>query len=143
MKSEIKPWGSYEVLYEDDFCKVKKIIVKPQQRLSYQYHVHRKEIWIVTQGFGELLLDGEPMHVLPNRQYVIPFHAPHRLSNLGDTDLELIEIQTGTYFGEDDIVRLVDDYDRADFPAQQADDQELSEELPAEAPLSVEDGQQT
>ena len=90
---EHRPWGSFEHLLDTDYCKVKEIIVKPDQRLSYQYHHKRSEAWVVVQG-------------------VATVRMKHRVRNDKEEDLIFIETQTGTYFGEDDIVRLEDDYGR-------------------------------
>jgi len=108
------PWGTWEVLDESDSkFKVKKIVIKPGQRLSYQKHFKREENWFMAQGLAEVTLDDE-IHNLKAGQWIhIPFEAKHRIKNPSDTeDLIFIEIQRGTYFGEDDIVRFTDDYGR-------------------------------
>jgi mannose-6-phosphate isomerase len=107
-----RPWGSFTVLDDGAGWKVKRIEVLPRQRLSYQKHQHRQEHWTVVQGTGTVVLDGVT-HVVPAGQaIVIPCGAAHRMCNDGDTLLVFIEVQTGTYFGEDDIIRLEDDYGR-------------------------------
>lgn len=114
-KFQITPWGSWTVLEDAPNFKVKKIIVKPGNRLSYQKHFKREEFWIVVQGQAEVLLDGE-LHSLTSGETIhIPKESLHRVSNKNGNadDLIFIEIQRGDYFGEDDIVRVDDDYGRA------------------------------
>lgn len=108
-----KPWGKYEVLHSDDFCQAKLITIKPQQRISYQFHYRRQEHWTIIRGVGEITINGEVQMVGPQTPIQIGYHVLHRLANTSETeDLVFIEIQTGEYFGEDDIIRLDDDYDR-------------------------------
>jgi mannose-6-phosphate isomerase len=113
MKDEsIRPWGNYEVLLDTPKCKVKRITVKPHQRLSYQYHHKRAERWVVVQGTLTVVLD-DIFHTLNYGDDIyIPQGAKHRAWNQTDETVQFIETQIGTYFGEDDIVRLSDDYDR-------------------------------
>lgn len=107
------PWGTWEVLLESTECKVKRITVEPGQRLSYQYHHHRRENWVIVSGVATVTLNGMD-HVYPAGEVVtIGFEVPHRVANQGADRLVFIEVQQGTYFGEDDIVRLQDDYGRA------------------------------
>ena len=109
---EERPWGSFENLLDEDYCKVKRIIVKPGHRLSYQYHHKRSEAWVVVQGYATVTLDDEYI-VYKNGEIVdIPVGTKHRVENRSKEDLIFIETQTGTYFGEDDIVRIEDDYGR-------------------------------
>lgn len=109
----IRPWGNYEILLDADYCKVKRIFVKPNQRLSYQYHHKRQEAWTVVSGTAEVTLDDNIITVKAGETILIPLGAKHRMANPSDKeDMVLIEVQTGTYFGEDDIVRIEDDYDR-------------------------------
>ena len=110
--SNNRPWGKYKVLLEDKKCKVKKITVNPGQRLSYQYHEKRKETWTVIKGNLTIILDDEKLFRSPGQSIKIPLGAKHRAWNETEDVIEFIEVQTGTYFGEDDIVRLNDDYDR-------------------------------
>lgn len=113
MNTEIKPWGSYEVLYEDGNCKVKKLVVKPQQSLSLQYHYKRQEHWVCVKGVAEIVMGNQVGTLYPQDSIFIPYHAVHQLSNVSETeDLIVIETQTGEYFGEDDIVRLDDPHNR-------------------------------
>ena len=107
-----RPWGEYEILLNDDRVKVKRIRVKPNKRLSYQYHNKRREQWIVVKGNLTIVLDDEKVFRGPGESIHIPLGAKHRAWNETDEDIVFIEVQTGTYFGEDDIVRLEDDFDR-------------------------------
>lgn len=107
-----RPWGSYEVLSEADDFKTKTITVKPGKRLSYQRHEHRSEHWFVVRGTGTVVLDGADKPVAAGDAIDIPVGTAHRMCNTGDEDLVFVEVQTGTYFGEDDIVRLEDDFGR-------------------------------
>jgi mannose-6-phosphate isomerase len=110
-KSE-RPWGRYEVLQEGATYKVKSIHVNPGKRLSYQRHQKRSEHWYVTDGSGEVTLDGKVQVVSRGSIIEIPQGMLHRISNTGDRELIFIEIQTGSYFGEDDIERVEDDFGR-------------------------------
>ena len=109
---EHRPWGSFENLLDEDYCKVKRIIVKPGQRLSYQYHHKRTEHWVIVQGEATVTLNYEEYEYHIGDVVEIPVTTKHRVENKLDKDLIFIETQTGTYFGEDDIVRLEDDYGR-------------------------------
>jgi mannose-6-phosphate isomerase len=110
-KSE-RPWGRYEVLQEGATYKVKSIHVNPGKRLSYQRHQKRSEHWYVTDGSGEVTLDGKVQVVSRGSIIEIPQGMLHRISNTGSSELILIEVQTGSYFGEDDIERIEDDFSR-------------------------------
>ena len=107
-----KPWGTYENLLDSTECKVKRIVVKPEQRPSYQYHFKRSEVWVVVGGSGIVTIEGEDMSVSAGSTITVPIRAKHRIKNTGTEDLVFIEVQLGTYFGEDDIVRVEDDYER-------------------------------
>ncbi|MCK4762630.1 MAG: phosphomannose isomerase type II C-terminal cupin domain [Candidatus Aminicenantes bacterium] len=109
---EDRPWGSFEILHEEDYLKIKKIIVKPGNRLSLQSHKKRSENWVVTRGSAVVTLDEEEIPRSANQAVFIPAGAKHRIANVGEEDVVFIEVQTGTYFGEDDIVRYEDDYRR-------------------------------
>jgi len=109
---EDRPWGTFENLLDTKYCKVKEIIIKPNQAPSYQYHYKRSEIWIITGGVGLLTLDDEDKEVTYGDIIKVPVGCKHRIRNISNTDLKFIEVQLGEYFGEDDIVRLKDDYDR-------------------------------
>jgi mannose-1-phosphate guanylyltransferase/mannose-6-phosphate isomerase len=110
---EHRPWGSFEVLRDTDDFKSKILRVAPRQRLSYQSHQHRSEHWVVVKGNPEVVLDGEVLRPRPGEAVYIPRGARHRIANPTDDWVEIVEVQLGTYFGEDDIVRYEDDYDRA------------------------------
>ena len=108
-----RPWGQYEVLADDDVAKVKRITVLPGQRLSYQRHARRSEHWVVVAGEGLVTLDGADRVVVPGDAVDVAIGAAHRIANPGNQPLVFIEVQRGVYFGEDDIVRLDDDYGRS------------------------------
>lgn len=107
-----RPWGSYTVLEDASDHKVKRIEVAPGKRLSYQRHERRAEHWFVVRGEGVVTLDGEVHRVAAGTAIDIPLGAAHRIENPGDDLLVFIEVQHGVYFGEDDIVRLEDDFGR-------------------------------
>ncbi len=109
-----RPWGYFETLSLGDRFQVKRIVVKPGAALSLQSHVHRSEHWIVVQGSANVTVDEEVKLVAENQSVYIPLGAVHRLENPGKVDLHLIEVQTGAYLGEDDIVRYEDIYARAE-----------------------------
>ena len=109
---EYRPWGFFENLYEDKFCKVKKIIVNPNQRLSLQYHLHRSEHWLITRGIATVYLDGQLNRLKTGMSIDIPKKSKHYVQNKTKNPLVIIETQLGTYFGEDDIIRMDDPYDR-------------------------------
>lgn len=112
MFKEDRPWGHYENLLDADYCKVKRITVRKGQRPSYQYHHKRSEHWVVVQGSALVTIDDdEKTHEVGDHIFV-PVGSKHRIENVGEEDLIFIEVQCGTYFGEDDIVRVSDDYNR-------------------------------
>jgi len=113
MEKSDRPWGSYEVILDEPNYKVKRIIVKPGQRLSYQYHHKRQEQWTVIEGEAYVTIEGSSEIYRVGESIHIPIMAKHRVANKGEKDLVFIEVQTGTYFGEDDIVRIEDDYNRS------------------------------
>ena len=108
-----RPWGSYQSVDNGDRHQVKRIIVKPGGRLSLQKHHHRSEHWIVVRGAARVTVNELVKTVHENELIYIPIGAVHRLENPGKIQLELIEVQTGSYFGEDDIIRIEDDYRRS------------------------------
>lgn len=108
-----RPWGSYQVLLEGAFYKIKQIIVKPQKRLSLQKHFHRNEHWIVVRGSAVVRVNEREFVLNRNESTYIPMGSVHRLSNEGKIDLVIIEAQVGEYLGEDDIVRIDDDFYRS------------------------------
>jgi len=107
-----RPWGWYEDLSVGPTFRVKRLCVNPGGQLSLQYHHHRSEHWVVVSGEGEVTRNEEVLTLGPNESILIPQGAHHRLRNRGDEPLELIEVQFGSYVGEDDIVRLEDVYGR-------------------------------
>lgn len=107
-----RPWGTYTVLEEAPNFKVKRIEVLPGKRLSYQKHSQRAEHWFVVEGTAKVTLDGKHITISAGEAIDIPIGAAHRVENPGNEDLIFIEVQRGTYLGEDDIVRLEDDYGR-------------------------------
>jgi mannose-1-phosphate guanylyltransferase/mannose-6-phosphate isomerase len=115
-KSHLKvhrPWGSYQSVDIGDRFQVKRIVVKQGGRLSLQLHHHRAEHWIVVRGTARVTIGDEVKLLYENESIYVPSGARHRLENPGKIDLELIEVQTGSYLGEDDIVRIEDDYHRS------------------------------
>jgi mannose-6-phosphate isomerase len=110
---EHRPWGFYEVLLDDktDY-KVKRITIWPGKRLSLQYHLKRKEHWIVVAGRAIATVHKKEVRLSPGESIDIPFQAHHRIENIGNEPLVFIEVQQGEYFGEDDIVRIEDDFGR-------------------------------
>lgn len=108
-----RPWGSYQSIDQGSRFQVKRIVVKQGGRLSLQLHHHRAEHWVVVRGTARVTVDDEVKTVHENESVYIPIGARHRLENPGKIDLELIEVQTGSYLGEDDIVRIEDDYRRS------------------------------
>ena len=109
-----RPWGTFTVLDEGENFKVKKIEVLPGKRLSYQKHSQRAEHWVVVQGTAKVTLDGNEIIVETGQAIDIVIGAAHRVENPGDVPLLFIEVQRGKYLGEDDIVRLQDDFGRAE-----------------------------
>jgi mannose-6-phosphate isomerase-like protein (cupin superfamily) len=112
MDSEQRPWGAWYVLDEGPGYKVKRIEVRPGQRLSYQTHEQRSEHWTVARGTATCTLDGETIEIKTGESTDVAIGTPHRIANVHDEDLVVIEVQRGDYLGEDDIVRLDDDYGR-------------------------------
>jgi len=106
------PWGGYMVLLDDEKYKVKKLIINPKKRFSLQYHNKRNETWTIVKGKLKITVDKyEKIYSYGNTIFV-PIGTLHRIENIGDEVAEVIEVQTGTYFGEDDIVRIEDDFGR-------------------------------
>lgn len=108
-----RPWGSYESFSQGAHYQVKRLIVKPQARISVQYHHHRSEHWVVISGMAKVRVGDQYLTLSENQSIFIPVGVVHSLENPGDINLEVIEVQSGTYLGEDDIVRLEDHYGRA------------------------------
>lgn len=112
METGERPWGTYTVLEENKNYKIKRIEVHPGQRLSLQMHHHRSEHWIVVSGTAKVTCDGKEAIYNINESTFIPMGTSHRLENPGVIPLIIIEVQSGEYLGEDDIIRFEDDYQR-------------------------------
>jgi mannose-1-phosphate guanylyltransferase/mannose-6-phosphate isomerase len=108
-----RPWGSYTSLHQGDRVQVKHIVVKPGERLSLQMHHHRAEHWVVAQGTAKVVCGDEQLMLSENQSVYIPLGSAHRLENPGKIPLHVIEVQSGSYLGEDDIVRFDDHYGRS------------------------------
>ena len=107
-----RPWGYYIVLADEPDHKVKRIVVKPGKRLSLQRHQKRAEHWYIIKGNATVTLDEQKLDLTKGQAVDIPRGSVHRIENQGKDDMAFIEIQTGDYFGEDDIERLEDDFGR-------------------------------
>jgi mannose-6-phosphate isomerase len=112
MIKENRPWGAYTIIKEADDHKVKTITVEPMRRLSYQTHEKRSEYWVIVSGSGTVTLDGTTSACVAGDAFVIEQGTAHRIENLYNEPLVFIEVQLGSYFGEDDIVRIEDDFGR-------------------------------
>lgn len=111
-KTSYRPWGGYSSVLMGDRFQVKKLFVKPGKKLSLQKHHHRSEHWVVVRGTAEVTLDGKVVMLAENESIYLPLGCTHRLANPGKIELELIEVQTGSYLGEDDIIRIEDEFGR-------------------------------
>ena len=109
---ENRPWGYFQVLSDEPSHKVKRIVIFPKQRLSLQRHSHRAEHWNIVKGEALVIRNQETIYLSAGQSVDIPKAAKHRIQNLGDENLIFIEVQSGDYFGEDDIERFEDDYGR-------------------------------
>ena len=109
---EERPWGKFEILVDEKYCKVKKITVNPGGRLSYQYHYKRSEVWTVVSGVATMTLDDVVENYYYGETILIPQGTRHRVENKDNTPLVIIEIQTGDKLLENDIIRLEDIYNR-------------------------------
>ena len=107
-----RPWGMYEVLAEGEGYKVKRIEVRPGHRLSLQMHQSRSEHWVIVAGEALVTLDEREIRLCANEEAIIPQRTKHRVANPASTPLVFIEVQCGSYLGEDDITRFEDDYNR-------------------------------
>ena len=112
-KRVYRPWGYYQSMDLGSRHQVKRIVVRPGGRLSSQKHFHRAEHWVVVRGTAEVTINDEVRALHENESVFLPMGSVHRLANPGKIDLELIEVQTGSYLGEDDIVRFDDVYNRS------------------------------
>jgi len=115
-RSDERPWGRWDVVFAENDYRVKRISVRPGARLSYQTHRQRSEHWLIVRGSALATLDGKEIRMKPGDALDVPVGAAHRVANTGAEELVILEIQRGAYFGEDDIVRLHDDYGRAAEP---------------------------
>jgi len=113
METEHRPWGYYEVLADAPDHKVKRIVVFSGKRLSLQRHRRRSEHWYILQGQALATIDDRKITLCPGQAVDIPVGASHRIANRGAVDVAFIEVQTGDYFGEDDIERIEDDFGRS------------------------------
>lgn len=109
---DIRPWGEWQVLDEGEGFKVKRIVVRPHQRLSYQTHEHRAENWVVAKGTCTAVIDGEVVVARAGESIYVEIGQAHRITNMHEELLVIVEVQLGAYTGEDDICRLEDDYGR-------------------------------
>ena len=113
IESEERPWGRFFVIHDQPTYKLKRLEVDPGGRLSYQFHHKRSEAWTIIDGVGDITLDGKTKKYKAGETILIPQGVKHRIENKQQQQkVILIEVQTGTYFGEDDIVRIEDDYNR-------------------------------
>jgi mannose-6-phosphate isomerase-like protein (cupin superfamily) len=101
-----RPWGTWEVIDQGPWYKVKRLIVEPNKSISLQYHIHRSETWAITQGRGEVRLDGDTFQVKQGDTFVVPIGAVHKITNISNIQLIIIEVQCGEITEENDIVRL-------------------------------------
>jgi mannose-6-phosphate isomerase len=113
MDAERRPWGTFTVLDDSATHKVKRMVVDPGRRLSYQRHSHRAEHWFVVTGTAVVTLDGDEQRLASGDAIDIAQGAAHRIENVGSEELVFVEVQHGTSFAEDDIERLDDDFGRA------------------------------
>lgn len=112
MKLVYRPWGYYQVISLEPDNQIKKIVVEPGKRLSYQTHEKRSEYWVIVKGTGTVTMDGIQSMCVAGDAFIIEQGIAHRIANIGEDELVFIEVQLGIYFGEDDIVRLEDDFGR-------------------------------
>ena len=111
-RTAYRPWGGYASILSGDRFQVKRLFVKPGKKLSLQKHHHRAEHWVVVTGTAEVTVDGTVTMLSENQSIYLPLGCVHRLANPGKITLELIEVQTGSYLGEDDIIRFEDEFGR-------------------------------
>ena len=110
---ETRPWGGYIILLDSEYCKVKKLVLNSKKRFSLQFHNKRTETWTVVKGILEITIGNNKKSYTYGETISVPVGTKHRIENVGNEPAEIIEVQTGTYFGEDDIVRIEDDFGRA------------------------------
>ncbi|HZP38620.1 MAG TPA: phosphomannose isomerase type II C-terminal cupin domain [Methylomirabilota bacterium] len=123
---ESRPWGGFVTIEEGRGYKVKRLFVKPGQRLSLQRHRYRAEHWVVVAGSPRVIISGRPKRLKPQAAVDVPRGAWHRIENPGRVPVLLIEVQHGPYLGEDDIIRRQDDYGRAGAAPTQAKPKKLA-----------------
>ena len=109
---ETRPWGKYEVLYVEAGFQIKRVEINPASRLSLQKHNRRDELWTIVSGEGIAIVGDSEIKVKKDSVVRVPTGAKHRIGNTGKVPLVFVEVQTGDYLGEDDIVRFEDDYNR-------------------------------
>jgi mannose-6-phosphate isomerase len=112
IEKEKRPWGQFFVIHDESNYKLKRIEVNSGGRLSYQFHHKRSEAWTIVEGEGHITIDGISKDYYKGDTILIPLGVKHRVENKSSKKLIFIEVQTGSYFGEDDIVRIEDDYNR-------------------------------
>lgn len=112
LEEEIRPWGKFYVIQSNTNYKIKRIEVDPGQKLSYQFHNKRSETWTIIDGSGKITLNDKVINYSKGDNIIIPKGMKHRIENTENYKTIFIEVQTGEYFGEDDIVRLDDKYNR-------------------------------
>ena len=112
IEKEERPWGRFFVIHDEPNYKLKRLEVDPGGRLSYQYHKSRSEAWTIVEGTGTITLNGQISDHKEGETILIPQGIKHRIENKTSLKVVLIEVQTGSYFGEDDIIRIEDDYNR-------------------------------
>ena len=112
IEKEERPWGRFYVLHDEPNYKLKRIEVNPGKRLSYQFHNKRSETWVIIEGIAVITINDVAKEYLEGQTVIIPQGYKHRIENIGLNKLVFIEVQTGKYFGEDDIVRIEDDFNR-------------------------------
>ena len=105
-ESCVRPWGTWEVIDQGSWYKVKRLIVEPNKSISMQYHIHRSETWAITQGRGEVILDSQKFQVKQGDTFVVPVLSVHKITNISNVPLIIIEVQCGQIVDESDIVRL-------------------------------------
>lgn len=110
--TEHRPWGSFTILGDYPDCKTKRLDILPGKRISLQSHTRRTEYWVVVCGQARITLDDQILERSPGETLIIPLGARHRIENPGPEPLSIIEVQLGSYFGEDDIQRYQDDFNR-------------------------------
>ena len=112
IEKEERPWGRFFVIHNEKNYKLKRIEVDPKGRLSYQYHNKRSEVWTIIEGIGRITINGQVKDYSSGETIIIPHGFKHRIENKKSKKVVFIEVQTGEYFGEDDIIRLEDLYGR-------------------------------